>query len=60
MTANKKGFTTRDMLRVDCLAYFAEQMYKEKLKRENKIPFRPIERQIGKRKFLERQRSDTE
>ena len=58
MTANKKGFTTRDMLRVDCVAYFAEQAYKEKLKREKIIPFRPLERQIGKRKFLERQKED--
>lgn len=60
MTANKKGFTTRDMLRVDCLAYFAERMYKEKLKRENKIPFRPIERQIGKRKAIEALASNNE
>lgn len=54
MTANKKGFTTRDMLRVDCSAYFAEQKYKEKLKREKTIPFRPLERQIGKHIYGER------
>ena len=47
MTANKKGFTTRDMLRVDCLAYFAEQKYKERAKREKIIP-------LGKHKRGER------
>lgn len=47
MTANKKGFTTKDMLRVDCLAYIAEQKYKEKSKGEKIIP-------LGKHKRGER------
>lgn len=49
MTANKKGFTTRDMLREYRLAYFAEQKYKEKLKKSEIIP-------LGKHKRGEREK----